>query len=47
MLLIGTWKEIVTKFFPPSRCPIQEISFEGQKDTKKTPGAAGTMNIIC
>jgi len=32
--------------FPSSRCPIQEIRFEGQMETMKIRGAARLMNSV-
>jgi len=43
MFLIRTWKELSVKFFPTSRCPIQEVWLEGKKETLKIPGTLGGM----
>ena len=43
MFLIRTWKEFSIELFPTSRCPIQEIWFEGKKETLKIRGTTDGM----
>jgi hypothetical protein len=47
MLLIRTWEEFAIKLFPTTLCPIQEILFEGQKDTKTITGTPSVRTGIC
>jgi hypothetical protein len=47
MVLIRTRKDFAIYIFLASCCPIQEILFEGQKETMKIPGAEGDKTGIC
>ena len=43
MFLIINWKEFSIELFPTSRCPIQEIWFEGKKEILKIRGTPDGM----